>query len=282
MTTGLAALASPTALAGSLAGQDPLPLPTDPAVIHAAAQTADSGTRAGLHHRFAYGLVLTHQQTRDELLVPLRWAGPGAGLRVEWETAGPASRHALALQVPITVLQNRYGHTGYALCAEAAYSYQHEIAETGSEGVLSLGGHLGWKMRNAFYESWDDEHIYWFTTYSLGPRLAWSGRPGSGVHLTATLEVPVLAAVSRPPHHRLNKTDRLTSPWFHITEPQRSLELATFPRYASVRTGVTATMRPGRRSTIAFSFDFEVSTYDSPERVITLSHRLSILHRLAW
>ncbi len=234
----------------------------------------------GARHRFGYGFVVAYDQARDDLLIPLRWSGPSVGLRLEWERAASMRTHSLRAVLPASFYENRFGHEGYALGIEIAYSYLRVAEDDFHHGRLSLGGQVKWDVHHGYYESWDEEHIYWLGAYSLGPRLAWSGPRGEGTRLGAELDASLIALVSRPPLERLHKTDPRTKPSFYFSAPHRDLALAGPIDYTAVHAGVSLTRRWGG-SSIVFAYDLELVTYDEPERVFTLSNRLSIV-RIAW
>jgi len=125
--------------------------------------------------------------------------------------------------------------------------------------------------------SWDDEHLYWITAYSLGPTAAWHGK-ARGRPAWLGVDVPIVAAVSRPGDDRLNQIDRLTKLSGHFVDTQRALRFATLPEYAALH--ATAGVLVGVAGlNVAISYDFDGSTYESPSRVTVVRHRITIGHR---
>ncbi len=230
--------------------------------------------------RFGYGLMIAHEQVREDLLVPLRWSGPSVGLLLQWERSAAMSRQSVRALIPASFYENRFGHDGYGLGLEIAYSYLRKARDDFGRGHLFFGGQVKWDVHHGYYESWDEEHIYWLGAYSLGPRLTWNRARGDNTRLAAELDLPLIALVSRPPLERLNKADPRTKPSFYFTSPHRDIEFAGPFEYKAVHGGISVTRRWGR-SSLVFSYDLELVTYDEPERVITLSNRFSIVRR-AW
>lgn len=246
-------------------------------------QREAAGLQAGAEaprHGFSFGLSLGHDQARDDLLVPMRWAGPGLGLRFGWDRAGAATRHEAALQLPVSLFLNRYDHKAIALGLEASYALVRAVRPTGNRGTLELGGHARIDLHDGYYGSWDEEHAYWFTAWAVGPRLGWTDAPGRTWQLGALLEVPVVALVSRPPRYRLNKADPLTHLSFHLFDTSRNLRFAAPPDYLALHAGIRLT-KP-RTSGLALGWDFDLATYADPARVITLSQRIHVSRRVAW
>lgn len=240
---------------------------------HASTTNGENGLFFGLH--------AAYDEFRDDLLIPLKWSGPAVGLDVGWGWAGERVRHTIGLSAAVSVLDNRFGDPGYALGLEAAYAYEGLVVTSIGKGSLFLGGTARWDLHNGFYESWDDEHIYWFNVYSLGPRGLWSRPLSQGMRVSVELDLPLVALVARPPANRLNKTDRLNSISFHLTEPQKGLTFATLGEYTAVYFGLSVARRWGS-SWLVFSYRLERSSYDSPGRVATLSNRFGVSRRATW
>ncbi len=221
---------------------------------------------------FSIGLSLGWEQAREDLLVPMRWAGLGAGLRLRWGDRGGARKHAFDLLIPFSLYENRFGHRGYGLGIEVGYGYAIGTVDTALRGALALGGQARWDLHDGFYQSWDEEHAYWLSSLSVGPRLVWT-RAGSPT-LRFTFEMPVIAAVSRPPKDRLNKMDPLTRPSFHLVDMQRHMRLTGVLELLAFRGGVT--LRPLRGPAFLLSYDVEYVRFGDPEKVLTLSHRFTL------
>lgn len=237
----------------------------------------DPSSDRGTH--VSYGLVIAYDQARDDLLAPIRWWGPAVGLRFELDVTGPRATHQVSLLPSLSFLDNRYDHPGYAAGIEFGYAYTRPLGKRQGEEGLSLGAALRWDLHNGLYESWDDEHLYWFNAYSLAPRLAWTHRPGAGGRLAVELELPVVAFVARPPPSRLGKTEPLTRLWFHVSEPHRDLHLTSFPDYLALRGGASYAMRLGA-ARLVVGYSLAVSSFDAPARVTTVSHRFHLSHRV--
>jgi len=132
-------------------------------------------------------------------------------------------------------------------------------------------------MFNGYYESWDDQHLYWLTAYSVGPTFAWRGR-AQGLTAWLDLDAPLVAAVSRPHADRTNQMDRLTKLSGHFVDTQKDLRFATLPEYAALHATAGVLVHVAGRS-LALSYDLDWSTYASPSRVTVLAHRLTVGHR---
>lgn len=241
----------------------------------------DPASTANGENGLFFGLHAAYDEFRDDLLVPLKWSGPAVGLDLGWGWAGERVRHTIGLSAAVSVLDNRFDDPGYALGVEVAYAYDRLLVTSIGKGSLFLGGTARWDLHNGFYESWDDEHIYWFNVYSLGPRGLWSRQLSQGMRISVELDLPLVALVARPPANRLNKTDRLNSISFHLTEPQKGLTFATVGEYTAVYFRLSVARRWGS-SWLVFSYRLERSSYDSPGRVATFSNRFGVSRRATW
>jgi len=261
------------------------------ALLPRAAPAQERSTRSG----FAFGLSLGVDQARDDLLAPLRWTGPGLGIRLAWDRETSRSRHEASLGLPVSLYQNRFDHKGLTLGLDATYGYVRTVRGPGGEvaagqgptgpdvglgSTLALGAHVRYDLHDGWYGSWDEEHGYWFTALGLGPRVSWSALPGPGWRLGATLDVPVAALVARPPRYRLTKVDPLTSLSYHVVDTNRHMRWATVPDYLAAHAAVRFTRSRG--SGLALGFDVDFATYDAPERVVTLTYRVHVSRRVAW
>jgi hypothetical protein len=242
--------------------------------------TAQVGSSASYPGSLDLGLTVTFDQVHDDLLAPLRWRGPGGGLAAAWRSASLERAHSLSFDVPLILLKNRFGHRGFALAPSVAYGYQARLGGGGDGSSRWVGARLRLDFHNTFYESWDDEHLYWLTAYGLGPSFSWMARPGDPSQAWAWVDVPLLAAVSRPPAARLNQIDRLTKLSGHLVDTQRRLTFTTLPSYASLHAGVGRKVQALGMSLI-LSYRLDWSTYDAPSRVSVLRQSITIAHRFS-
>lgn len=228
---------------------------------------------------FAFGLSLGIDQAREDLVAPLRWVGPGLGIRLAWDRETSRSWQEATLGLPVSLYQNRFDHKALGLGLEATYGYVRVVRGDVTSG-LALGGHVRYDVHDGWYASWDEEHAYWFTALALGPRGSWSAALGTGWQLGATLDVPLAALVARPPQYRLTKVDPLTSLSYHLIDTARHMRWATVPDYLAAHAALRLT-RP-RGSGLALGFDIDLATYDEPARVLTLTYRIHVSRRVAW
>ncbi len=262
------ALAVPVGVSGVAQGRAPQ------AVVELGADQDRPGT-SDVESGWGFGIIAAYDQFRDDLLVPLRWSGPAVGLHVGWGRRDERSEGSVSIVLPASILENRFGDPAYALGLEASYRYERSLDARAGSGTLWVGGALKWDLHDGFYESWDDEHIYWLNAYSLRPGLRWRRTLGEDTRFSSRLDVAAVALVARPPENRLTKTDPLTSPGFHLAEPHKRLQLVSVPDYTSVQLDLALARRWGG-SWLVVAYVVERSSYDAPARVTGVSHRIEV------
>lgn len=70
---------------------------------------------------------------------------------------------------------------------------------------ISVGGYLSGVYQVMEFENWDDSHLYWVTSYQMGPVVKIDNIPFKG--LFSNVSFPLLAIVSRSRNEITNKVD---------------------------------------------------------------------------
>jgi hypothetical protein len=167
-----------------------LPLP-----ISAQEPPREASTRYGL----TLGVGL--HQARDEVLNPVRHQGLSllAGLFRVGESA--TTLHRVRVSFAFTPMTDRYSPDRSSMVFNPSLDFRlaRRVGRLGDRTALYLGGSTGWETRFAFYENWDVGHGYWLTSAHLGFAGILARDLTGGGSLRLELELPLLAAVSRPP-----------------------------------------------------------------------------------
>jgi len=173
---------------------------------------------------FDYGLALELLQVRDDLLRPLRWTGGTLGIALGLDAIRPDGRHRADLGLAFGVLWNRFGHQGAVVQQDLHYAYVHRVARGRPFDVL-VGGAYRYQSIDAVYVDWDDSFMYWFTMHTLAPAVAFETSLSATSELVATVEIPMVGFVSRPPEERIYKVDPLSQPlrWPKLTHAEPML-----------------------------------------------------------
>ena len=180
------------------------------------------------------GLGVRLMQTREELIRPLGFAGPGGELRGAYQRHARGWLSLTRVALGGDYVRERYGHGALALHLDLSSILAHRVCEQGNH-VIHVGASLVAQYTPVYYFSWDEEHLFWALNYDLGPAARWDLTIDSYNRVSVELSVPVLGLVSRPAARRLNKVDNLTNVGFWLGEPHEHLRLTSLHAYLAVR-----------------------------------------------
>jgi len=217
---------------------------------------------------------LALHQMRDDLLAPLRYAGPALGIRGAVERRSPGTEQEAQLRIGVAAGLNRYRHGAFALSVGGSYTYLRrlDLSHTGATSVLAgIAGSA--RMDDMYFIQWDDAHLYWLTSYAIGPAARVRVPLSGGRALTFDGGAPLLGFVSRPPEERFYKVDPLVSPSTWFTRPHRDLSFAAFPDLAGVDFRIAYTRSAGR-SPARLVYDAVFRTTPNPRRAVVLEQAL--------
>lgn len=210
-----------------------------------------AGPASAEGHSLSWGLGLVHQQVREELIRPFRWDGFGGALDLGWRLESGPDRVGAELRLPGGVVTNRYGDGSAVAGFRLAGRWLHDLAPLGG-GTFALGGRLQGEESLLYSYDWDEEHLYWLTSWDLGPAASWRRGLADGHGLLLELELPLVALVSRPPTHRYEKVEDLKNLGFYLS---RSSKL----RATSLHEHQAVTGRATWDWAISESWDFALS-----------------------
>jgi hypothetical protein len=110
---------------------------------------------------------------------------------------------------------------------EIGYEHLRRVARRGERLDVWMGGRVAASTDVAFFGKWDDSHIYWLTSYTLGVSGSVERLIGAARVLALEWNVPVLGLVSRPGYPILYKAQ---NPSFGAV----AARLSENPRFASL------------------------------------------------
>jgi len=161
---------------------------------------------------FDYGLGIGVLQLRDDVLRPLRWTGVVGSVALALDVERPGWLHGADAELGFGVLWNRYGHQGMVITQGAHYALGREVHATGRV-KLFVGAAYRYESLDAYYFDWDDSFLYWFTTHSLAPAVAFETEPSQKTRLFASFELPLFGLLSRAKSTHAYKVDPLPYLW---------------------------------------------------------------------
>jgi hypothetical protein len=236
-------------------------------------QAAEEERFAG--HHFSYGLFLCHDQAREDLLVPMRWVGVGAGIPVAWSFVGDFWTFSAEIRLSLSYLEERYGNGGAIATPALLFEGTGRIWERGSLS-FDLGAVLRFRINDQGLFSWDDAHLYYLASHMLGPTavLEWDCLTKSVPYLR--LSLPLIGFAGRPEEDRFIKQE-LGSLGVFFTEPNSNLKFATLPSYFSFELSV-GIARLLRRSTLRLEYVLDYERYSKPQPFTRLTNTIVFVH----
>ncbi len=161
--------------------------------------------------RFSVGAL----STRDDLLVPYAFTGPGLSLGASYGLW--RDRHAFDLRIEAgsAGIWTRAREPGLYVHYEISASFS-ECAYADARRALWIGALVRASHELAYLAAWDDAHGYWLNAIVLGPSLLHAERLSDGLVLELSADLSLIGAASRPPNRRLNKQDALTHGSYHF------------------------------------------------------------------
>jgi len=226
---------------------------------------------------FGIGPRASFVQVRDDIVVPLRFSGPGLSLLLSYKRNGAVHQHEVNGRLGLAFLRDRYGFSGALLSSAVSYQYLYGRSKNNVGGKIFPGGQLKWFLNDEFFYDWDAEHLYWLTTIDLGPVLRYSRVIKKDRRFHATLYLPVVAVISRPPLYRYYKTDELTKLGFWFSKPHEDLHFAFFDTYQAAE--ISLACEKGRM-TVTYTGSFARAA--EPEPVLLFTNSIDVTWRFQW
>jgi len=263
----LTALGAVAAVTASAAG--PVS-PADSAAMAARREARRSTSRVDL----AIGTL--HMALRDDIVCPLKWSGPGGTLEAGYWRRSRGGRSGVELSLPLGLLNNRYGHRAGALGLRVGYTNLRHLADPRGRGSIFLGGCVRRDSDLDLYVDWDDEHLYWITTYDLGVAARHEVQLKNGHDLEFQAVLPVVSLVSRPPRRRFYKIDDFKNPGFYLTKPQESLRFTALGELVSFDASVSYAFAAAGSWAFRAQYGFSYRRYTRPETIVERSSTFTL------
>jgi hypothetical protein len=226
--------------------------------------------------KFTYGFTAYHDQAREELLVPMRWSGPGGGIQIALCYQGDTWSFATELGLSLSYLEERFGNGGALMTPSLLLEGYGRIVEKGPLSI-NLGTLLRSRISDAYLFSWDDAHLYYLSSHMLGPTatLEWNGFDKSMV--TLGMRLPSLGFVGRPHEQRFIKQDGINHIGFYFSEPNSHLAFAMPPSYYAFELSCGIEW-PTRRSHMRLTYILDYERYTEPRSFTRFRNAIVFSH----
>ncbi|MFX0067358.1 MAG: hypothetical protein ACFFC7_34995 [Candidatus Hermodarchaeota archaeon] len=226
----------------------------------------------GPKHQIGVGLGVLHYQIKDKIVAPLRWDGFGAVPELSYTLKGGVGLHKFTLRFPYASPRNRYNHE--SMIGELNFEYEYLYKKLGDVvgGQFHLGGNLNWSMNLQFYSSWDDSHIYWLTTYELGPVAIWNRAIRQSHYLSVKFNIPLLILFSRPPEHRYYDQGKMNKFSYWFTKPHENMKITSIHEYVAFSLRGDYMHRVSQGLTLGASFLVKYKTTSKPKQISVVTN----------
>jgi hypothetical protein len=225
-------------------------------------------------HALGGSLGLRGDLVRDDLLVPLAFAGPGLQLLASYRGwVGPGVLNARA-DLGAAIVFNRFGHPGLTVSYGALVDWTLTVLRATSWHI-SLGPALALDSRESAILSWDDAHGYWLGSQWLGPAARFMGQVSPAWRLEASAAVALAGFESRPPSYRYKKQEIRPAVGFFFTQPTQSEKLVLPDQLQIFRLELALRRAAYNRFDVGrgwvFGLDFRLASTTTPDTNINLS-----------
>jgi hypothetical protein len=213
---------------------------------------------------------------RDENFNDTRYAAGLGHLGLHYTRVGAQNRHEVALAGGAGVGQNRYDRSVLFIDLRLRYAFQHDL--TLGRVRFALGGVAAGGPTLYQFREEDADHINWWTIYDAAIRGAvhWdpNDRRGRQHRLEASLELPVVGVVSRPPESVTHNNDK-PSFGYLFARAHRKPRAASWHNVQSVRPAIRWSFRITDliEQHVSYSADFTRVAFPNP--VVAWTHVLS-------
>ena len=229
---------------------------------------------AGVDYDVGVGLAGTYVQARENLVAPLKFAGPSAAVTTTLAGRSETSEVEARVHVMPVRLRDRYDSENWGFSGGFDGRWRLDVRH-GDRAVMRLGVMLDFHSWVGYFRAWDEVHAYWLSVIAAGPSLQVVARAPGDRDWSVDLEVPVVAAVARPPRYRADIADDLIDFGYWVSR------IADGPRVTSVHELQAGRFRltwRGRGS--GFRVDpwggFEFESFTEPEWVARLTYWLGV------
>jgi hypothetical protein len=156
---------------------------------------------------------------------------------------------------------------------DGTYAYLRDAGAPRVGGLqLRAGAALVAHVDNMYFLDWDDAHLYWLSSYGVGPAVSLHRTLDGAQTISVEVELPVVGLLGRPPVERFDKVDDLVRIGAWFTKANRDLSVLTGPELAVVD-GRLAYQRSPR---VRVLYDFGFRATPQPRRAAPLEQAVGV------
>jgi hypothetical protein len=231
--------------------------------------------RGPAENRLGAALGVVNLQINDEIVRGLRWNGLGGEFKIFLDHDDGESLHLANIRFPLAYLQNRYGHGGAAWDAQVDYGYARRVGSIKGVADFSLGVRLRWDWQVSYYFDFDEEHLYWMTSYEIGPLAVWRWDMTPRHAIVGEADFAAIALVSRPPEHRYYKIDKMTKASYFFEKTHEDIRMASVLDHSTAHVRLFHVFRAGKRVAVKTGYSLDYAYDPEPRPIRVLAHSIS-------
>lgn len=207
---------------------------------------------------------------REDLIVPISFDGPVFLLGGQYTKKTSFSSFQIRFNFSAALLKNRFSHKAYAAQLGLRPSWTKLVWNNGADKQIWCGISFPLQMRNLLMDSWDDSHLYWFTTYSAAIVGEYHTHLPYFGNSIIRLDLPIVGFISRPPDYRYQKQESLNHFSYHFSAPNSSFGFKGIWQYQSPVFQIMIN-RNSKGSLLNFGLELTFDHYSKPKDIWILS-----------
>lgn len=234
-------------------------------------------------HALVASAGLRGDLVREDLLVPLAFAGPG--LEIGFGYVGWVGPGVLAARgdFGLATIFNRFGHPAVTMTYGAEATWTLTVFRA-LDWHLAVGPALALDSRMSLLLSWDDTHGYWLGSEWLGPAARIVARVSDTWRLEGSAAMALLGFLGRPPSYRYDKQEISPHLGYFFTRAQRSESFVMLDDLQVLRLDAALRRAPYDRFDVgrgwAFGLAYRLARAGVPKTNINMS--LCFYAKRAW
>jgi hypothetical protein len=228
---------------------------------------------------FGFTIGLNEYQVKEKVLNNIRHRGMMPALAFSYEKSKKISRQRFEFFLIVNMLKSRYDpdRSSIVINPSINYRYARKVKDIDQDFKLFLGGIAGLNSHGAFFDNWDDSHLYWLTSYSLGIDAILTYQRSEKSFFFLEINSPVLALISRPPTRFLYKAVNPEFSWI-VSEYHKNLRLTSIHEHFVLNLDLEYRFRYSKKfmQSIFWRFRYAKNSMSYSKNIDILTHTLGL------
>ena len=245
------------------------------ACVNIYTQNSDKSKEPG----FGFNVGISHFQVKERNINGLVHRGPGFNAAAVYTQSSTNALQRFELMGEINFLKSKFdSETGtYLIRSSINYRYNRHVATFNGGIDLFLGGTASLDASQGIFESWDVNHFYWLTSYSLGFTGTIRYKLSERNAITLDFGTPLLSVISRTPSRQLYHED---NPEFtYVVEKiHENPSLESWPNHLSLELKLAYHLKVKEKSsrTLFWKFNYVNNNVSNSNQFRFITHAFGI------